>query len=70
MVPKLGVAFLLEHGLEERGEANPPTSPVSASLSGPHQPWLAVAITNFVKILCVLAVVSSGAVSTRVRVPL
>ena len=51
MVPKLGVAFLLEHGLEERGEANPPTSPVSASLSGPHQPWLAVAITNFVKIL-------------------
>ena len=51
MVPKLGVAFLLEHGLEERGEANPPTSAVSASLSDPHQPWLAVAITNFVKIL-------------------
>lgn len=51
MVPKLGVAFLLEQGLEERGEANPLTSPVSASLSGLHQPWLAVAITNFVKIL-------------------
>lgn len=51
MFPKLGVAFLLEQGLEERGKANPLTSPVSASLSGPPQPWLAVAITNFVEIL-------------------
>ena len=51
MVPKLGTTFLLEQGLGEKGWGESTDQSSHCFPSGPHQPWLAVAVTNFIKIL-------------------
>lgn len=51
MVPKLGTTFLLEQGLGEKGWGESTDQSSHCFPSGPHHPWLAVAVTNFIKIL-------------------